>query len=144
MKKIIIAIVIVLVLLPIVPKLLPKPLTFEQVETAFKEGGYAVSGVRVESRPFLKAVEQVNMIVDGAQVSIYRFDNEGEIATQLEYQKTDSGSAMVEAWNLSESLGAAKPKSKPVSAGRNGLFMITVASDNADLRNKLVAVFKAL
>ena len=144
MKKIIIAIVAVVLLLPIIPKLLPKPVTFERAEAAFKEGGYAVSEVRVETAPMLGAVEQVSMIVDGAQVSIYRFADEGKVAIQLEYQKPDAGSAIVETWNLSESMGAAKPKNKPVSAGRNGLFMITAASDNAELRNKLVVLFKAL
>jgi len=144
MRKVVIAIVVVVVLIPIIPRLLPKPVTFERAEAVFKEGGYAVSEVRVETAPMLGAVEQVSMIVDGAQVSIYRFDSEGKVAIQLEYQKPDAGTAIVETWNLSESLGAAKPKNKPVAAGRNGLFMITATSDNTELRNKLVVLFKAL
>lgn len=144
MRKWIIAIVIAAALIPVIPMILPKPVTFERVEAAFKQKGYAVSGVHVETAPMLGAAGQVNMIVDGAQVALYRFDSEGKITTQLEYQKPDAGSAIVETWNLRESLGAAPPRRTPLAAARNGLFLITVASDNAALRRQLVALFKGL
>jgi hypothetical protein len=90
------------------------------------------------------AVEQFSMVVNGAQVDVYRFEDEGKIATQLEYQKPDAGSAIVETWNLSESLGAAKPKNKPVLALRNGMFLCTIAHEDKELRGRIGKVFSSM
>ncbi len=143
MKKVLIAVIAVVVLFPLIPVLLhmlPEPLTMERAQRAFENSGMTVSDVRKTEAPGLGAVEQMSMYVNGALVEIYRFDDEGALATQLEYQKPDSGSAIVETWNLSESLGAAKPKNN-VSADRNGMFMITVTSDDKALRQRIITVF---
>lgn len=147
MKKILIAAVVLIILVPVLPRLMrmmPEALTLDRVEPAFTAAGLAVSGVLKSPNPGLGAVEEMSMVVNGANVMIYRFDNEGKIAAQLEYQKPDAGSVMVEAWNISESLGAAKPKNKPCSAGRNGMFMITATSEDTATNAKIVQVFKGL
>jgi len=146
-RKVIVAVVVLVVLIPVLPKLwqmLPEPVTLDRIEPAFTAAGLAVSGVARTENPGLGAVEGVSMVVNGANVTVYRFDSEGKIAAQLEYQKPDAGSAMVEAWNISESLGAAKPKNRPSSAGRNGMFMIVSTGEDKALNQRIVQIFKSL
>lgn len=146
-RKVIVGVVALIVLIPILPKLmnmLPEPVTLDRVEPAFTAAGLAVSNVTRVENPGLDAVEGISMVVNGANVSVYRFDSEGKIATQLEYQKPDAGSAIVEAWNISESLGAAKPKNRPSSAGRNGMFMVVSTGEDKSLNQRIVQIFKAL
>lgn len=144
MKKAILVAVVLLVALPFLPRLMPKPLTMERVERAYSVEGARASDARKVEPPGLEAVEQLSMTVSGAQVDVYRYDNEGKLAKQMEYQKPDAGSVIVEAWNLSESLGAAKPKSKPVSVARRGMFMMTATSEDAALRERIIKIFKSL
>lgn len=146
-KKVLIGVVALVILIPLLPKLaqlMPEPVTLDAIEPAFTRAGLAVSDVAKTNAPGLDAVEGISMVVNGADVVVYRFENEGKIATQLEYQKPDAGSAIVETWNLSESLGAAKPKNKPCSAARNGMFMITATGEDKTLNAKIVQLFKAL
>lgn len=147
-KKVLIGVVVLVVLLPLLPKLinlLPDPVSFDRIEPAFTAAGLAVSDVtETSSAAGLGAEEAMSMVVNGANVSVYRFADEGKIAAQLEYQKPDAGSAMVEAWNIGASLGAAPPKNKPSSAGRNGMFMIVSTGDDKALNQRIVQIFKAL
>lgn len=143
MKKAIPIIVVILIAIPVLPRLMPTPLTMDGIEAGFKAAGFTVADMQTPA-PQLGAVEERLMTVNGASVEVYRFEDEGKIATQLEYQKPDSGSAIVETWNLSESLGAAKPKSKPVSASRNGMFMLVVIGEDKALRDRVVQAFNRL
>lgn len=147
MKKVVIGVIVAIILVPVLPRILrmfPEALTLDRIEPAFTAAGLAVSGVSKPSSPGLGAVEEMSMVVNGANVIVYRFESEGKIAAQLEYQKPDAGSVIVETWNLSESLGAAKPKNKPCSAGRNGMFMITATSEDKATNAKIVQIFKGL
>ena len=145
MKKILIAVVVVIVLLPVAQRLIPKPFTSERFQAALKDKGLVVTDAGKSGSPSVPgAVEQFSMVVNGAQVDVCRFDDEGKIATQLEYQKPDAGSAIVETWNLSESLGAAKPKNKPVLALRNGMFLCIIAHEDKELRGRIGKVFSSM
>lgn len=144
MKKALIIVGVLLVAIPIVPKLIPEAMTLDKVESALTAAGYTLTDVRNVDVPRLGAIAMKEMTVNGASVELYEFDDEGEIAKQLEYQKPDAGSAIVETWNLSESLGAAKPKSKPVKAARNGMFMLVVMSEDKALRERVASVFAGL
>jgi len=144
MKKVLIAAVVLILALPILPRIIPKPVTFERIQAALAAQGLAVSDVREATTPQNQAVAQVDMSVQGASVRIYLYDHEGKIAKQLEFQKPDAGSQIVATWNLSESLGAAKPKNRPLSAARNGLFMLTVESEDKALRDRVVRIFKGV
>ncbi|MCX5769656.1 MAG: hypothetical protein NTZ09_05215 [Candidatus Hydrogenedentes bacterium] len=146
-KKVLIGVVALVILIPLLPKLaqlMPEPVTLDAVEPAFTNASLAVSDVVKSDNPGLGAVEGISMTVNGTSVVVYKFDDEGKIATQLEYQKPDAGSAIVETWNLSESLGAAKPKNRPSSAARNGMFMITATGEDKTLNSKIVQIFKGL
>ena len=146
-KKVLIGVVALVILIPLLPKLaqmMPEPVTLDAIEPAFTKAGLAVSNVAKTENPGLGAVEGISMVVNGANVVVYKFDDVGKIVTQLEYQKPDAGSAIVETWNLSESLGAAKPKNKPCSAARNGMFMITSTGEDKTLNSKIVQIFKTL
>lgn len=151
MRKIVLWIVVIVVLLPVaaflapvIRDMMPEPVTVDRVEAAFRDAGYWVEDVVEQTPPFLDAAEQVNMRVDGYRVMVMRFGDEGKIVRYLEYAKPDAGSVIVEAWNLSESLGAAKPKNIPSTSARNGMWAITVTSENPDLRRRLVSIFKDL
>jgi len=146
-KKVLIGVVALVILIPLLPKLaqlMPEPVTLDAIEPAFTKAGLAVSDVATSPNPGLGAVGEISMVVNGANVIVYEFDNEGKIVAQLEYQKPDAGSVIVETWNLSESLGAAKPKNKPCSAARNGMFMITATGEDKALNSKIVQIFKDL
>lgn len=141
MRNIIIAIVVALLLLPVAAKLMPKPLTFERFQNAFTRDGMKVEEVLPASAPGNEAIAQVSMKVDGATVDIYQYEDEGKIAKNYEYQKPDVGQAIVDSMHLAEALGAAKPKNIPTSAARKGMFMLVVASEDGDLRARVVASF---
>ena len=145
MKKAVLAVVGIILLLPIAQRLIPKPVTFDRVEAALNSAEFLVTDVRKVDRPTLPgAIEQVSMVVNGAAVEVYRFEEEGKIVTQLEYQKPDAGSAIVETWNLSEALGAAKPKNKPLLPLRNGMFLMTITHEDKALRDRIGKVFRSL
>ena len=144
MKKVLIAIVVLVLAIPILPLIIPKPVTFERIQAALAGQGLAVTDVNEVTLPQNQAVAEVAMSLNGAPVHIYLYDHEGKIAKQLEFQKPDPGSQIVATWNLSESLGAAKPKNKPLSAARNGMFMLTVESEDKALRDRVVRIFKGV
>jgi hypothetical protein len=144
-KKILIAVVVVLILLPVIQRLMPKPFTFERFESALKSADLVVENAGKVDTPTIRgAVEEYSMLVNGARVDVYRFEDEGKIATQLEYNKTDAGQAIVETWHLAESLGAAKNPNKPVLAMRNGMFMLLATDENKDLRDRIGRIFSSL
>lgn len=140
--KVVVVIIIVILLIPLVMKLWPEPLTFGAIQQAFEQNGFDVANAREVQPAGLEAAAQVSMSVDGARVDIYRYDDRGVIAKQIEYQKPDAGTVIVESWNLAESLGAAQPKKLPFAAGRNGMFMLTVTAESKALCNRIVATFK--
>lgn len=147
MKKVIIAVVALVVVVPFLPRLaqlIPEPIKIEAIEPAFTSAGLAVSNVSRPQNPGLGAIDEISMIVSGANVNVYRFDNRGKIATQLEYQKPDSGSTMVETWNIGASLGAAPSRNRPTSAARKGMFMIVVSGEDKALNERIVQVFRGM
>jgi hypothetical protein len=144
MKKVLIAFGVALVALPILPKLMPVAFSYERVQEAFQKAGLTVGNVNTDAGTHMGALDGVTMDVGSARVGIYHFDNEGKIAKQQEYNKTDAGTAIVETWNLSESLGAAKPKNKPLDVARNGMYLILVESEDKALRAKIVQTFKSI
>lgn len=144
MKKVLIALAVALVALPIIPKLMPVAFSYERVQAAFQGAGLTVGNVNTDTGAHMGAIDGVTMDVGSARVGIYHFDNEGKIAKQQEYNKTDAGTAIVETWNLSESLGAAKPKNKPMDVARNGMYLILVESEDKALRARIVQIFKSV
>jgi len=147
MKKLIIAFVIILAL-PVVfhtlKAIIPQSITIERFEAALNQSGLVPEGVQRCEQPNLDAAEEFSLRINGDHVQLFRYADRGKIAAQYEYQKKDAGSAIVETWQLSESLGAAKPSSKPSSAARSGMFMVVVTSEDAALRQKVIEVFKSL
>jgi len=144
MKKLLILAVVVIVLLPVITKMMPKAITVERFEAALTAAGLAPQGVQRVEPPNLEAVEQHFLSVNSDSIELYRYDDRGKIAKQVEFQKKDAGSVMVEAWNLSEKLGAAKPASTPSSAARNGMSMVVITSEDAALRQQVISLFKSL
>ncbi len=145
MKKALIAVVVIVVLLPVVQRFLPKGFSYERFQAALETAAFEVTDAHRVDKPAVPgAVEQFSMLVNGAQVDVYRFDDEGKIATQLEYQKPDAGSVIVENWGLAESLGAAKPKNKPVLPLRRGMFMCLVTHEDKTLRERIGRVFSSM
>ena len=58
--------------------------------------------------------------------------------------KKDAGTAIVETWNLSESLGAAPNRNIPTYHGRRGKVMIVVTTPDEGLGRRVVDAFKKL
>ena len=142
--KFLILAAVVVVLAPLAPRLMPKPASFERTKAAFEAAGYTVNDYNVTAPGQLEAVEQASMTVAGAWVDVYRYDGEGVIAKQIEYQKKDAGSAIVETWNLAQSLGAAPNRNRPSMAKRNGMYMIVATGDDKALLKELVGIFAGL
>ncbi len=132
------------VVVPILPKILPKPNTAERARDAFEAVGMAVTYFEPADQPGLEANSEICMSVSGATVSVYHYSNEGKIAKQLEYQKKDAGSAMVETWNLAASLGAAPKRDRPSQAVREGMYMLVVTADDAGLVKRIAEIYRGL
>lgn len=143
-KKVAVVALLAFFAFPFVVKYWPKPPSFERAREAFEKAGWTVEDYTPDASLNLGAESSVLMRVNGVRVEIYHFTDEGKIATQLEYQKKDVGTAIVETWNLAESLGAAKPANLPSQAARNGMFMIVATGENKDALHEVVKVFQGL
>lgn len=130
--------------LPYIQQILPKAVTYERAQAAFTAAGMSVDSPHSVAPANLEAVEQMEMYVNGMLVDIYRYDNEGKIAKNVEYQKTDPGTAMVEMFNLAQSIGAAPSKNAPLFADRNGMFMIVATGPDKETLRRIVQVFTSL
>lgn len=139
MKPVIVIGVIVL-LFPVVVALWPKPLTTGDVRQALEAAGLTVEGYNAIAQPELDAVEHVTMVVEGARVNVYRYDDVGKLARHLEYQSSGVSPALSA---LSIQMGAAQPKFF-TSAARNGKLMMTATSENQVLNQRLVGIFRGL
>ena len=148
LKKLAIAGLALFLLLPVLPKVLraitPVPVTFERAQAAFTAAGMSVDNVTPIEPPQLESIAQVAMYVNGVVVTIYKYDNEGHIVKQMEYQRPDSGSTAVEAMGIAQSLGARVQHQVPLTVTRNGMFMLIATSEDKDLNRRIAKVFEGL
>jgi len=143
-KIILVIVAVVLILVPVLPKILPKPMTFERIKAGFEAAGLPLTDYAPLPQPGLEAVEQVGMYIGDVRVDVYHYDDEGKIAKQLEYQKKDAGTAIVETWNLAQSLGAAPSRNLPSMAARRGRFMAVATGPNEAMVKRVIEVFRKL
>lgn len=136
--------VVVIAILPFAVRLLPEAVTFDRALAAFKAAGMDVQDYRVAEHPGMESVAQADMRIDGAWVNLYEYDDEGVIVRNLEYRKKDAGTAIVETWNLAQTLGAAPSVNKPERSARNGMFMIVATGEDEALLKKIVTIFADL
>ncbi len=144
LKKFLIIALLALILFPLIPRLLPKPASFERAKAAFEEAGFTVSDYQVLPHPQMEAGAQASMKIESAFLHIYRYDSEGKIRKHMEYQKKDAGTAIVESWNLAQSLGAAPKKQIPSIAVRNGKYMLIAHGQDKALLDKIGELFRKL
>ncbi len=142
-KKVIMLAVVVLIAIPIVPHLIPKPITFERIKGAFEAANLPVQEYMEAPQPGLEAAAEASMMIGSVRVNIYQFDDVGVQARQFEYQKKDPGQAIVETWGLAQSLGAAVPKQTPSLAAQRRSFMIVATGEDKALLNRIIEVFKS-
>lgn len=146
-KFILVIVVVVIagpIALPHIMRLMPQAVTFDRAQAAFLAQGMTVDSPHPVMPPGLEAAEQMQMYVNGMIVDIYRYDNEGKIAKNIEYQRTDPGTAMVEAFNIAQSLGARPSQSTPTLAQRNGMFMLVASGPDKAVLKRIVEVFGSL
>jgi len=141
-KKLLAVVVIAFIAFPVVVKYWPKPASPERAKAAFEAAGMTVEDYAPTDSPGLGAIDGANMTVDGIMVTIYHFDNEGKIATQIEYQKKDAGTAIVETFNLAQQLGAAQPKQTPSAAARRGMYMIVATGEDEGAVQRIVDIYR--
>lgn len=147
MVRIIIAVVVIVLLLPLLSYLKPgPPITLERVEDAFQAAGYEVANVTPTQVGFYEAAEGWDMTVSGASVTLCRYTEGAKLTKHVGYHNPDSGSLMVESWGLLETLpaAAAKPSILQNAAVSNGMFMLVVRSDDKGLRDALIRVFQSM
>lgn len=143
LKKILIAIVVIVLLVPVAVKLLPKPMTWDRMQNGFKNAGLTVEQFEVVPAS-MESVEQASATINAMMVDIYRYDDEGKIVRNLEYQKPDPGAAIVESWGLAQSLGAAVTKKIPTRSARRGMYLIVATGEDEASLDRIVQAFKAL
>ncbi len=144
MRNVVITIVVMILALPLILAIMPKSASFDRAIQHFKAKGMVVEYEELVVPAQLEAAEQMTMYVNGAMVNIYRYDDEGKIAKNLEYQRPDAGTAAVEAMGIGVALGAAPNRNIPVTAERNGMWMITIQSEDTGLRRQIAEVFNDL
>ncbi|HOQ90618.1 MAG TPA: hypothetical protein PLO53_04920 [Candidatus Hydrogenedentes bacterium] len=142
--KVGLAILAILVALPFLVRLWPEPLTMERIRQGFEASGLPVEGMRLAPKPSNESVSELNFMVGGVSVAVYQYDNAGTIARYQEYNRKDPGTAIVESWNLAQSLGAAVPKQTPTRCVRRGYFLLVAIGDDVATLNRVVEVFEQL
>ncbi len=142
--KILIVLFILIIAGPFLFQYLPVPLTMERIEEGFRKSDLGVTNIQVVNPPTNEAVAQISFMVGDALVNIYQYDNEGAIARYAEMYKKDPGTAIVEAWGLAQSLGAAPSKNKPERVARRKMFLLVVQGDDTTLLDRVVKVFSKL
>ena len=147
MKNAIITLVVVLVaapfVVPVIAPYMPKPMTLERVTAAFDSAGYTVEGLTKQSGSYREGVEQWNFYIAQYTIELHRYDHEGKIVRNVANLQDDGGSVMVEAWNLSEQLGAAHSRNRPMLAARKRMWMILVTGPDRAYCQQLIRVFKS-
>lgn len=140
--KVVLALLAVVLLLPIALQFVPGRRTLADFRADFERAGLEVASYAEVAAPQLGAVEQAELSVAGAWVRIYRFDNEGRIATQLEYHRPDAGTTAVEAWGIAQSLGAAPPRNAPMTAERRGMFLLVAEGPDRETLRRIQQAFR--
>ncbi len=142
--KILIILGILIIGVPILIQFLPEPLSMERITESFKKSDLGVIDVHIVNPPMNEAIAQISFVVGGALVNVYQYDNEGTIARYAEMYKKDAGTAIVEAWGLAQSLGAAPSKNKPERVARRKMFLLVVQGEDTALLDRVVKIFLSL
>ncbi len=142
--KFVIVLAVVFLAAPFFMRFIPKPVTFDRAKLAFETAGLSVSQNTMAASPGERAVAEADLTVNGVNVNIYQFDNEGKIATAMEYQKKDPGAAIVEQMHLAQNLGAAVHKEVPSRAVRRGMFMMVATGEDARMVERIATVFEGM
>ncbi len=142
--KICIVLGILIIGVPILIQFLPAPLSMERIIEGFKKSDLGVVEIQVVSPPTNEAIAQISFRVGDALVNIYQYDNEGTIARYAEMYKKDPGTAIVEAWGLAQSLGAAPSKNKPERVARRKMFLLVTQGEDKSLLEHIVKIFTTL
>jgi len=140
--KFVILVAVLVLAAPFVMRLMPKPVTFDRAKQALEQAGFTVSQFAMAPSPGQRAVAEADLVVNGINVAIYQFDNEGKIVTALEYQKKDVGQAMVEQMHLAENMGAAVRKETPSIPVRRGMFLMVATGPDATMVRRIAEVFE--
>jgi len=144
MRKVLITVIALVVVSPVVLHFIPKSFDVERFQAALKAAGFVVEDVRKSDTVAVPgAVEAYSMTVNGAQVDLFRFDNEGKIATQYEYNKPDKGMAIAQSTGLLNAMGLSAPKTKPILALRNGMYLALISHEDKTLNQRIGRVFSA-
>lgn len=143
MRKGVLIVVVLVVALPFLVKLLPKKLTIERIQTGLNRD-FLVANCKEEPNRWNEADQQWSMTINGQTTNVFFYTDPGVIAKQYEYNKKDVGTAIVESWGLRESLGAAPNPNMPTFIGRNGMFLLIIATTDADLGRRVAEAFQKL
>ena len=142
--KILLVLGVIVIGIPILLQLLPEPLNMERIIEGLKKSDLGITEIRNVEPPTNESVAQIHFEVNGAFADIYQYDDEGKIARYAEMYKQDPGTAIVEAWGLAQSLGAAPSKNKPQRISRRRMYLLVVQGDDTALLDNIVKIFSEL
>lgn len=142
--KILLVLGVIVIGIPILLQLLPEPLNMERIIEGLKKSDLGITEIRNVEPPTNESVAQIHFEVNGAFADIYQYDDEGKIARYAEMYKQDPGTAIVEAWGLAQSLGAAPSKNKPQRISQRRMYLLVVQGDDTALLDHIVKIFSEL
>jgi len=142
--KILLVLGVIVIGIPILLQLLPEPLNMERIIEGLKKSDLGITEIRNVEPPTNESVAQIHFEVNGAFADIYQYDDEGKIARYAEMYKQDPGTAIVEAWGLAQSLGAAPSKNKTQRISRRRMYLLVVQGDDTALLDHIVKIFSEL
>ncbi len=142
--KILLVLGVIVIGIPILLQLLREPLNMERIIEGLKKSDLGITEIRNVEPPTNESVAQIHFEVNGAFADIYQYDDEGKIARYAEMYKQDPGTAIVEAWGLAQSLGAAPSKNKPQRISRRRMYLLVVQGDDTALLDHIVKKFSEL
>lgn len=144
MRRVLVTVIALVIVSPVVLYFIPQSFDMERFQASLKAAGFVVEDFRKSDTTAVPgAVESYSMTVNGAQVDIYRFDNEGKIATQYEYNKPDKGMAIAQSTGLLNAMGLAAPKTRPILALRNGMYLALISHEDKTLNQRIGRIFSA-
>lgn len=142
--KLLILLLGLIIIGPVALQFLPNPLTMDRIVEGLKKSDLGIVDISPVEPPTQESIAQISFRGENFYGSIYQYDNEGAIAKYAEMYKKDPGTAIVEAWGLAQSLGAAPSKNKPERVARRKMFLLVVQGDDKAVLDKVVTVFNSL
>lgn len=142
MDKRILAIGLGILLLPLVIALWPREVSFPRLRDNLERYGLTIKDAKSIGKPRHGAIAEVRFLANNAAVQLFRFDDKTkmEACYQLYRDSVKAREALLQP--LKEGFSA--DLRAPTVVARNGWYVLTVTTDDDNLRDIILGIFRSL